>query len=111
MSTVTTARPPTAVLPAPAFEPFRTLLEAQRADCVRRHELARAETVTAVPDAVAMSRTAGLRRTIEEIDAALDRIAAGTYGACVHCGVAIPTERLELRPYAIGCVSCQQRAR
>jgi len=109
MSPATTARRPTAVASGPASDTFRTLLEAHRADCVRQHELAQAETVTAVPDAVAMSRTAGLRRTIEEIDAALARIAAGTYGACLHCGVAIPTERLELRPHATGCVACQQR--
>jgi glycine/D-amino acid oxidase-like deaminating enzyme len=49
-----------------------------------------------------------LLRTIEEIDAALERIAAGTYGRGVHCGSAIPLERLEVRPFAAGCVSCLQ---
>jgi DnaK suppressor protein len=42
---------------------------------------------------------------------ALDRIAEGTYGVCVHCGVDIPTERLEFRPFATGCVACQSTAR
>ena len=88
--------------------PFRALLEAQRADCVRQRELALAETATSVPDPVAQSRAAGLLRTIEEIDAALERIAAGSYGTCVHCGSAVPAERLEFRPFAAGCVSCQQ---
>jgi DnaK suppressor protein len=92
----------------PDRAPFRALLEAQRADCVRQRELALAETATSVPDPVAQSRAAGLLRTTEEIDAALARIAAGTYGACVYCGGAIPTERLEFRPFAAGCVSCQQ---
>ena len=41
-----------------------------------------------------------------EIDAALDRIAAGTYGSCVHCGSAIPVERLQMRPFARACVTC-----
>jgi hypothetical protein len=107
MSTATTP----SVTTAPAtrtVEPFRTLLEAQRADCVRQREIARGETATSVPDPVAVSRAAALLRTIEEIDAALDRIEAGTYGSCVHCGAAIPLERLELRPFAAGCVSCQQ---
>jgi len=96
--------------PAPAltaFEPFRALLRTERADCAHQCELALAETATSVPDPVAVSRAA-LSRRIEEIDAALDRIAAGTYGSCVHCGAAIPVERLEFRPFAAGCVSCQE---
>ena len=104
MTTLSTA-PATA---PPDWAPFRVLLETQRADCVRQRELALAETATSVPDPVAQRRAAGLLRTIEEIDAALARIAAGTYGACVYCGGAIPAERLEFRPFAAGCVSCQQ---
>ena len=110
MST-TLITPGPAPTPASTWETFRVLLEDQRADCVRQHQLARAETVASVPDPVAMSRSASLLRTIEEIDAALDRMAAGTYGICVHCGAAIPEERLHLRPFAAGCVSCQRPAR
>jgi DnaK suppressor protein len=94
-----------------AWEPFRVLLESQRDDCLRRRELALAETIASNPDPVAMSRSATLLHTLAEIDAALDRIAAGTYGLCVHCGAAIPEERLEFRPFASGCVSCQESAR
>ncbi|MGY1691395.1 TraR/DksA family transcriptional regulator [Geodermatophilus sp. SYSU D01105] len=90
------------------WAPFRALLETQRADCVRQRELALAETATSTPDPVAVNRAASLLRRIEEIDAALQRIAAGTYGSCVHCGEAIPAERLEFRPFAAGCVSCQR---
>jgi DnaK suppressor protein len=93
---------------APTWEPFRLLLEEQRADCLRQRELALAEAATSMPDPVALSRAARLALTLEEIDAALHRIAEGTYGSCVHCGVAIPAERLEFRPFAAGCVSCQQ---
>jgi len=92
--------------PAPDWAPVRVLLETQRADCLVQRALALAETVTSVPDAVALGRAAALLRTIEEIDAALDRMDAGRYGRCVHCGSAIPLERLELRPFAAGCVSC-----
>lgn len=107
MSTVTT--PTASSAPATTTpEPYRALLLAQRADCLRQRDLARAETATSVPDPVAVSRAAALLRTLEEIDAALDRIDAGTYGTCVHCGTAIPPERLEFRPHAAGCVSCQQ---
>jgi hypothetical protein len=108
LATTTTTPAPT---PTMAWERFRVLLESLRADCLRRRELALAETIASNPDPVAMSRTATLLHTIAEIDAALDRIAAGTYGLCVHCGAAIPEERLEFRPFASGCVSCQQPAR
>jgi len=97
--------------PAPAWNSCRAQLEDQRADCTRQHELALAEAATSMPDPVALSRAARLAGTIEEIDAALHRIAEGTYGTCVHCGVAIPAERLEFRPFAAGCVACQSSAR
>ena len=43
---------------------------------------------------------------LDEIEAALARIDAGTYGSCVRCGAAIPEERLQLRPFAGACVAC-----
>jgi RNA polymerase-binding transcription factor DksA len=93
------------------WAPFQVLLETQRAVCIAQHEMTSAETVASTPDLVALRRAATLLRTVEEIDAALDRIDAGTYGRCVHCGSAIPLERLEFRPFAAGCVSCQESAR
>jgi RNA polymerase-binding transcription factor DksA len=101
----------TTTLPSTAapYEAFRVLLEQQRADCVRQRELALAESATSVPDPVAVSRSAHLLRTVGDIDAALARIAAGTYGTCVHCGSPIPPERLEFRPFAAGCVGCERR--
>lgn len=106
MTTVIT--PTSTTPPATDWPPFRLLLENQRADCTGQRELALAETVTSVPDPVALRRAATLLRTIEEIDAALDRIDTGTYGRCLHCGAAIPLERLESRPFAAGCVGCPQ---
>jgi DnaK suppressor protein len=44
---------------------------------------------------------------VEEIDAALLKIAAGTYGACESCGSPIPRARLEALPHARLCVSCK----
>jgi DnaK suppressor protein len=41
---------------------------------------------------------------LDEIQAALERIANGTYGLCVTCGKAIAPERLEAVPYAARCV-------
>ncbi len=98
-------------LPAgdPRWNSFRTLLEEQRADCVEQREAALIECAQSVPDPVALSRSSSLQDTITEIDAALERITAGSYGSCVHCAGSIPEERLELRPYAGSCVSCTDR--
>jgi DnaK suppressor protein len=41
-----------------------------------------------------------------EIDAALARVADGTYGVCAVCGRPIPEGRLEVRPTATTCVGC-----
>jgi DnaK suppressor protein len=53
------------------------------------------------------------KREIEEIDAALERIAAGTFGSCQGCGNAIPMNRLQALPAARFCLDCarQQEAR
>ena len=49
------------------------------------------------------------RETVEEIDRALARMDAGTYGLCVPGGVNIPFERLEVIPWAEHCVKCRNR--
>lgn len=46
------------------------------------------------------------RRAIEDIDAALDRIADDTFGMCVDCEEEIPVERLRVIPTAVRCVEC-----
>ena len=47
---------------------------------------------------------------LERIDAALSRIDAGEYGACLSCGRPIPLERLEAIPFAEECVACSQES-
>src|SRR3954453_2749783 len=43
-------------------------------------------------------------QVLGEIDAALARIDAGTYGVCERCGKEIPPERLEAHPWASLCI-------
>jgi DnaK suppressor protein len=38
---------------------------------------------------------------------ALHRIELGTYGTCVDCGAMVPEGRLEARPEAARCLTCQ----
>lgn len=44
------------------------------------------------------------RTALAEVDAALDRLADGTYGTCAVGGEPIPAERLAVRPTATTCV-------
>jgi DnaK suppressor protein len=44
--------------------------------------------------------------TINDIDAALSRIAQGSYGICSDCGESIDGDRLSILPEAIRCINC-----
>lgn len=52
-----------------------------------------------------------LRAVVEgqrvEVLAALKRLDEGTYGTCTECGTTLPDERLDARPEAARCVTCQ----
>jgi DnaK suppressor protein len=47
-----------------------------------------------------------IRARLAELDRALERVAAGTYGTCVRCGRPIGAERLAARPDATTCIGC-----
>ena len=44
-----------------------------------------------------------------QIEGALKRIAAGSYGSCQSCGKPIAPERLEVLPWAQDCIDCHAR--
>ena len=46
---------------------------------------------------------------IDAIDGALDRIGNGSYGRCERCGRDIPRNRLDVLPFAVRCVNCEER--
>jgi DnaK suppressor protein len=46
------------------------------------------------------------RTQLNEVDAALGRLDAGSYGRCARCGQPIAPARLAARPTATTCVSC-----
>ncbi len=54
-----------------------------------------------------LALSAQARAAVEEVDRALARIDAGTYGVCERCGQAIPKARLKALPYATLCVACK----
>ena len=49
------------------------------------------------------------REDLAEIEAALARLADGSYGTCQVCGARISAERLAARPAARACVGCARR--
>jgi DnaK suppressor protein len=48
---------------------------------------------------------------LAEIDAAMKRLEAGSYGLCEICGEPIAPGRLEARPTARTCIACAQTMR
>lgn len=53
------------------------------------------------------SLIASLRAAVDEVDGALARVAAGTYGLCATCGRDIAPERLEALPTTTECIGCR----
>jgi DnaK suppressor protein len=49
------------------------------------------------------------RARLAAVDAAQERVAAGTYGRCAVCGQPIASERLAARPDVATCVRCAGR--
>lgn len=51
------------------------------------------------------------RTQLGAVDAALARLADGTYGGCERCGHPIPADRLAARPTATTCIPCATTTR
>lgn len=51
-----------------------------------------------------------VKRMLDDVDNALERVAAGTYGTCVKCGKQIGKARLDFRPESIYCVDCKAQS-
>jgi DnaK suppressor protein len=53
---------------------------------------------------------AAAQEQLTHVRAALRRLDAGTYGRCVDCGKELLAQRLEAKPEAARCMSCQEKA-
>ena len=100
---------------------FRSILNAQQAELARALGRRDGITIERVPDVLdevqfAAEReltTRGLEREsrlLRNVRSALDRIAEGAYGTCLHCEDEISEKRLRAVPWAPLCISCQERA-
>ncbi|HEX3200937.1 MAG TPA: TraR/DksA C4-type zinc finger protein, partial [Actinomycetes bacterium] len=50
-----------------------------------------------------------LRDTLRDVEQALERMDAGSYGLCERCGQPIGDERLEALPAARLCMTCKRQ--
>ena len=57
-------------------------------------------------DTVTRALLMAARTALGEIEAALDRMARGSYGRCVTCARPIPEDRLDVLPMAAQCMPC-----
>lgn len=63
-------------------------------------------TTEAVERLATTATARSLSASIRDIDAALAKIADGTYGVCETCGDSIGETRLEALPATIRCIAC-----
>ena len=63
-------------------------------------------TTIAAERSLVSSLARSSERHLAEVDAALERLAAGTYGRCVRCGGPIAADRLDARPSTPVCIGC-----
>ncbi|HEX6596509.1 MAG TPA: TraR/DksA C4-type zinc finger protein [Acidimicrobiales bacterium] len=54
-----------------------------------------------------LALSAQARAAVDEIDRALAKLDAGTYGVCERCGEPIKRARLKALPYASMCIACK----
>jgi RNA polymerase-binding protein DksA len=68
-----------------------------------------AETATATLDReIDYTLEENSEHVLRDIEGALERIEAGTYGTCVTCGKPIAEERLSAIPWAMHCIDCKR---
>ncbi len=50
-----------------------------------------------------------LEKELQDVEGALKRIVAGTYGVCKYCEQDIDEDRLKIRPTSSACVECKKK--
>jgi len=50
-----------------------------------------------------------LQETLSEVEHALDKFEAGSYGTCENCGQPISPARFEAKPAARHCINCASK--
>lgn len=102
-----------------ASNPYRELLVAERDRLVEEigeaieapDQMTYGSQAAAASQVFEQQRDLALRdravQHLAQVDAAIERLHAGTYGRCIRCGRDIPVGRLEALPWAAHCIDCQ----
>jgi DnaK suppressor protein len=85
--------------------------EVGRAQASTEHFAGREDTQAATNTARDLEFALDAHDTTEiaAVDAALQRIAEGSYGDCLACGAPIAEARLKAAPEASRCIACQEK--
>jgi DnaK suppressor protein len=51
-----------------------------------------------------------LKHQLDDVNAAISKLDAGTYGICDRCGNDIGADRLEFRPMSVLCIDCKSKS-
>ena|SRR5579862_9731639 len=99
---------------------FRKMLTAKQAELTQASGRRDGIAIERTPDALDEVTFAAQRelttrsleresRLMRNVNAALGRIAEGTYGTCLECDEEISQKRLHAVPWATLCIACQER--
>jgi DnaK suppressor protein len=84
--------------------------ESLREDVVKTGEISSVPTHPADQDVEGLDVQIAVAQNeeslLEQVESALARIEAGTFGDCQQCGRAIDAQRLRAIPYASRCIAC-----
>ena len=114
-----------AVAESSRYDELKAMLETRRRELVREVRVkirdARADSIlerdvldqgesseVEIQDAIGFALIQMKAETLDKIDAALQRLAEGTYGDCVECGAEIAASRLWALPVAVRCRDCEE---
>lgn len=100
---------------------FHAILTAKYAEVARPAGNREGIAIERTPDALDETQLAAEReltsrgleresRLLRNVRAALERIADGSYGACLECEEEISHKRLQAMPSAALCIKCQEEA-
>jgi DnaK suppressor protein len=101
------------------FDATREMLTRERAAVLTRMKVITDDALSFEPESDGISASGHesegalirmLESRLHDIDLALDRLTAGSYGNCANCSNEIPPRRLQALPFATLCVSCQSVA-
>lgn len=86
---------------------YSTRAAAIERDLSREHAQSFSEQATERQnDMVLQGLLADARTSVKEVQHAIERLEAGTYGECTACGESINQARLEALPAAQLCINC-----